>query len=239
MNTDIKGILFDKDGTLIDFLATWMPALHEVADVLSEGNTELAHKMLAATGYDFATHTIKSGSILAAASNREIAEHWQVFLPHLDVQTVTETLESVFNRHAQNSKAVTDLVSLFATLKQQYGLKLGVATSDSQQGAYNTLQSLGVDQVMDFICGYDTGFGRKPEAGMVNGFCQKTGLVPAQVMVVGDNLHDIDMARCAQAGFAVGVLTGTSDREQLSSADEVLESIADLPELLNRLESAA
>ncbi len=65
---------------------------------------------------------------------------------------------------------------------------------------------------------------------MVLGFCQHTGLRPEQVMVVGDNTHDLHMGQSAEAGCNVGVLTGTSVRAELEfDADLVLDSIADLP----------
>ena len=58
-------------------------------------------------------------------------------------------------------------------------------------------------------------------------------LQPAEVAVVGDNLHDLAMARAAGAGLAIGVLSGTSVVDELKPhADHVIGSIADLPEIL-------
>jgi len=53
--------------------------------------------------------------------------------------------------------------------------------------------------------------------------------------VVGDNRHDIEMGRNANAGVCVGVLTGTSERSDLESiADIVLDDIRNLPEYLKQ-----
>ena len=50
--------------------------------------------------------------------------------------------------------------------------------------------------------------------------------------MVGDNRHDLEMARAGGAGLAVGVLSGTGTRETLAPmADVILDSIADLPGL--------
>ena len=71
---------------------------------------------------------------------------------------------------------------------------------------------------------------------MVEGFCAATGLVAGAVAVVGDNLHDLEMGRAAGAGLLVGVLSGTSSLAELAPfADHVLDSIADLEALFDRL----
>ena len=112
-------------------------------------------------------------------------------------------------------------------------LKLGVATADSHQGILNTLQSFDVLQEFDFLAGYDSGHGVKPEAGMVQAFCQQLSLQSDAVVVVGDNCHDIEMGRNANAGLCVGVLTGTSNRAELEAiADIVLDDISALPDYL-------
>lgn len=59
----------------------------------------------------------------------------------------------------------------------------------------------------------------------------------AALAVAGDTDADMQAGRAAGAGLVVGVLTGSRTREDLlaAGADEVLDSVADLPALLNRL----
>jgi phosphoglycolate phosphatase len=53
--------------------------------------------------------------------------------------------------------------------------------------------------------------------------------MPAEVAVVGDNTHDLEMARAAGAGWAIGVLSGNSDREHLEPhADVILAGVTNL-----------
>jgi phosphoglycolate phosphatase len=71
---------------------------------------------------------------------------------------------------------------------------------------------------------------------MVHAFCQACDLAPIEVAVVGDNPHDLEMARQAGAGLAIGVLSGNSNRKDFGAlADAVLGDIAELPAYLERL----
>jgi len=57
-------------------------------------------------------------------------------------------------------------------------------------------------------------------------------LLPQEVAVIGDNTHDLKMARTGRAGLSIGVLTGTGKKEDLSSlSDFVLDSISELKTL--------
>jgi phosphoglycolate phosphatase len=92
---------------------------------------------------------------------------------------------------------------------------------------------------VDYVAGYDSGFGTKPEPGMVLGFCAATGLDPTEIAVVGDNNHDLHMGRNAKAGVTVAVLTGTGSRESLAAAsDYCLNDITELEGLLPDLQLA-
>ena len=65
------------------------------------------------------------------------------------------------------------------------------------------------------------------------GFCKAVGLHPSQVAVIGDSTHDLEMGHAAGAGLNIAVLSGTAGRDDLAPhADLVLDSIADLPEIL-------
>jgi phosphoglycolate phosphatase len=69
---------------------------------------------------------------------------------------------------------------------------------------------------------------------MVLAFCAAMSLEPAEVIVVGDNRHDIEMGKNAQAGYCIGVLTGTSTRDELEElADVVFDDITDLVQLIS------
>lgn len=230
----IRGVLFDKDGTLIDFQKTWGPMLRQVADILAEGDTALADGILRAGGHDPRTMRTAPGSLLAAGSTAEIAEVWAKELGLTDVEALTARMDALFTKLGpEGAVPVPGLRDALDALVEK-GLILGIATSDSEAAARRTAGVLGLADHFVFICGYDSGHGVKPTAGMVLGFCKATGLPPAEVAVVGDNLHDLEMARAADAGLVVGVLTGTGSRDVLAPhADVVLPGVAQLPTLIN------
>lgn len=227
----IKGIVFDKDGTLLDFHGTWVPRMRAILMQLCDDNLDFAMQLAVSVGYDEQQQRVLSGSILAAGNNREIAQAWAQPLGR-----TVEELESILNREfasdaAGNSVAVDHLTASMQRL-QNMGYLLGVATMDSEAGIEATLAPFHCLDLFAFKAGYDSGHGSKPGPGMVLAFCQAMELAPEQVMVVGDNTHDLHMGLSAGAGVVVGVLTGTSVASELHEADYVLESIADLPALL-------
>ncbi len=231
----IRGILFDKDGTLLDYAATWMPANRHAALAVAAGNADLAKRLLHLGGYDPETDTIAGNAVLAVGNTIEIASAWHPHLPAWDLPALIETIDAIFQEQGGVSAVpVPDLAPTLTRLKDR-GLKLGVATSDSHVGIETTLGAFGILGLFDFLAGYDTGHGTKPAPDMVHAFCAAADLPADEVAMVGDNLHDLIMGRAAGAGLVVGVLTGTGARADLATlADHVLDSIADLETLLDQ-----
>ena len=229
-----QGILFDKDGTLLDFNQTWLPIYLYAAREFADDDAGLAESLLTQHGFDRSNNKFASGSLLAAGNNQQIARAWAAQIDKPDqVEAIGQQLHEIF--HQQGAKQATPVKQLASTLRQlkQSGRKLGVATADSHQGIINTLQSLDVLHEFDFLAGYDSGHGVKPEAGMVLAFCEQMALAVESVVVVGDNRHDIEMGRNANAGLCVGVLTGTSTRDDLETiADIVIDDISMLAEVI-------
>jgi phosphoglycolate phosphatase len=229
-----QGIVFDKDGTLLDFNQTWLPIYLYAAQEFAEGDAELAESLLTQHGFDRSKNRFIGGSLLAAGNNQQIANAWAVQIDKPEqVETISRQLHRIF--HDQGAIQATPVKQLANTLRQlkQSGRKLGVATADSHQGIINTLQAFDVLHEFDFLAGYDSGHGVKPEAGMVLAFCEQMALAVESVVVVGDNRHDIEMGRNANAGLCVGVLTGTSTRSDLASiADIVIDDISLLAEVI-------
>lgn len=232
-----QGIVFDKDGTLLDFNKTWLPIYRIAADEYANGDTDLAEHLLNQHGFDSATQRFLGGSLLAAGNNDEIAEAWSIQLNRQhEVGGMSVRLNQIFSEEGnRRATAVNLLEPTLATLKLA-GIKLGVATADSYQGIINTLEHFNVLEKFDFLAGYDSGYGKKPGGGMVTEFCRQQELNPASVVVVGDNSHDIEMGRNADVGLCVGVLTGTSTRIELEAvADVVFDDISALPDYLGNL----
>ncbi|MFC5384825.1 HAD family hydrolase [Aquamicrobium segne] len=234
--TAIKGILFDKDGTLIDFHATWAQVAEEMALEAAKGNQDKADTMLIAGGLDPVTRSFMADSIFAAGTNLDIIELW---FPELSRAEQLETLEE-FNQMTADKGAVfaVALPGIIDALNRLHTqrFRLGVATNDSTLGCEKTLAALGIAQLFEAAYGYDAVANAKPAPDTVRAFCDLTGLKPAEIAMIGDNRHDLDMARAGGCGLAIGVLSGTGTRASLSPlADVVLESVADLPGYLMTL----
>lgn len=230
---DIKGILFDKDGTLVDFHATWFAIGDALAMRAAEGDRVRANLLLDIAGYDFQTNGFRPDSIFAAGTNAEIVDLWY---PHLK-DDVRQQIIDEFDRFttAEGASQPVELAGCrdaLVTLHRS-GLRLGIATNDSTAGAERTMAALGISQLFDAAYGYDAVANPKPAPDTVYSFCDLTGLKPSQIAMVGDNRHDLQMARSGGVGLSIGVLSGTGTRESLASlADVLLDSIADLPGFL-------
>ncbi|MFQ5784325.1 MAG: HAD family hydrolase [Alphaproteobacteria bacterium] len=230
----IRGVLFDKDGTLLDFDATWPPAYRAIAAELSElaGAPELAATLLRLGGYDDAGG-LDHVSVLACGTTAEIVAFWAVRPELAAIPDVAALIDRRFLEFARRAPAVIDdLAGLFTRLRAR-GLALGLATNDTGAAANEWLAEVGVHHLLDFVSGADSGFGAKPDPAVLHAFCAATDLRPAEVAVVGDAVKDIELARAANAGLAVSVLTGVTGRERLAArADHVLSSIAELETVL-------
>ncbi|MDM9623788.1 haloacid dehalogenase [Rhizobium sp. AC44/96] len=234
----IKGILFDKDGTLLDYDESWLPVNRELARIASNDDPDLADRLLLACGMDPVTGHIVPDSLLAAGNTRQIADGLVAAGSPIDVVALTVQLDELFSNAAEFSVPVTDLAGFFARLHAR-GFRLGIASSDNERSIRQTALRFGFAEFVDYVAGYDSGFGTKPEPGMVLGFCEATGLHPSEVAVVGDNNHDLHMGRNAGAGLSVAVLTGTGSRESLAAAsDYCLNDITELEGLLPDLQLA-
>ncbi len=232
----LRGILFDKDGTLIDFRATWVPAYRGVAEELAVGlggSAALARVLLARLGYDVLTDQFADDSPLLWETNEAIAAIWSAtpeVAGRLDVREVVHRHFSDLERYPP--QAVGDLPALLDRLRQR-GLTLGMATMDDTAIARATAARLGIADRLDFIVGADAGHGAKPAPGMVLAFCDACGLAPAEVIMVGDTPADLLMARNAGCARAIAVRTGATPLHLVEPlADHVLGSVQELERLL-------
>jgi phosphoglycolate phosphatase len=223
-------VLFDKDGTLFDFHATWSVWAHGVIDDLARGDPELMARLADAAHYDLQARRFRPTSPIIAGTNREAAECFASVLPVLPVEEVEIHL---MRRAAEAPLAPAVPLAPYLDGLAARGLRLGVVTNDTESGARAHLGSAGVLDRFDFVAGFDSGYGAKPAPGPLLAFAQAVAVAPARVVMVGDSAHDLIAGRAAGMQV-IGVLTGTASRADLAPlADAVLPDIGHIPDWLD------
>jgi phosphoglycolate phosphatase len=234
----LKGILFDKDGTLIDFDKTWGPAAFEVMREMAQGDERAFARLAEVNEFVIDEKRFLRSSPLVAGSSASYGHLWAQALGRENSDALRHEMNTRFRMWGEKTLApigeplavLQDLVDL--------GFKLGIATNDAEASALAQAERMGLMPHLAYVAGYDSGHGGKPEPGMVLAFARTIEAAPGEVALVGDSTHDLHAARAAGA-VAIAVLTGPAPRHELEPhADFVVESIADLPALLRAMAPA-
>lgn len=223
----IKGLVFDKDGTLFHYGATWAVWCELVLEDLAEGDIVKKRELASAVGFDLDTMEFLAGSLVVGASAGEINQAWTDLLPNQSYEAV----DAVAVKHLESlpSLPVCDLKTLFADMKAR-GIKLGLVTNDYEVGAIQQLQAENIEHLFDFVAGFDSGHGAKPAAGPLLAFGNSVGLDMNEIAMVGDSTHDLVAGRAAQVQMTIGVLTGPALKKDIEYlADVVLNDISAIP----------
>lgn len=227
----IAGVIFDKDGTLFDFRSSWGRWCAQLLGALA---TDTAHlvRLAQAIGFEPNTNTFAPDSPVIAGTPHEIAECLAPHLPNMGLAAVEARINALAAQ-AEMTPAVA-LRPLLQTLRNQ-GLRLGLATNDTEVPAQAHMAQHGITDMFDMILGCDSGYGAKPAPGMLLAFAAHVGLHPAACVMVGDSRHDL-MAGRAAGMRTVAVLTGVAVADDLADlADVVLPDISSLPAWLDQL----
>ncbi|NOX42073.1 MAG: HAD family hydrolase [Alphaproteobacteria bacterium] len=231
MTEQIKGMLFDKDGTLFDFQTTWGAWAKRFFLDIAFGDRLLAANISRQLGYDYETEKFSKDSVIIAGTPDEVTAALIEVTPGWEADKLVAHVNKVTMEVPQSEPV--PLIPLLEGFRAQ-GLKLGVATNDAEAPARAHLNGAGITYLFDFIAGFDSGFGAKPATGMQIGFCEAVNLEPSQVMMIGDSTHDLISGRDAGM-MTVAVLTGMAEAHELAPfADVVLQHIGEIPALMAR-----
>ena len=233
---NIQGVLFDKDGTLIDVNGTWVPIYRKMLCEQFDIDVAEAETLMEQVGYNPATDSFYPNSILASGTTRQLVDSWW---PGLDEERAQDKLHMIDVDYAPLSKALLKplmpLAPLLTELKAM-NLRVGVATNDSHYSAVNHMTHLGVVNLFDEVIAADTVLVPKPSGDMIRKFARSTGMQASAIAMVGDNSHDMEEARNGGAGLAIAVLSGNAGHGDIAHlADYTLASIEELPALLRLL----
>jgi HAD superfamily hydrolase (TIGR01549 family) len=232
-NFKAQAIIFDKDGTLIDFDAMWGGWVVYLAEQLHLISGLNVHEALCgAMGYDDKNKKVLAHGKLAATPMH--------MLYHLTVEVMqslglsAEEAERVVEKGwcipdpVILAKQFTDTRTLFSQLHGK-GIKIGIATTDDRAPTQAMIEAFDIEEYITTMVCADDGIKAKPAPDMVLAICNRMNIDPSKTMVIGDTIADLKMARAAGAGLVVGVLSGVSSaRDLVEYADVLIESVDEM-----------
>ncbi len=209
-----RTILFDLDGTLIDSVGLILDSYHHtfaVHGIAPRTDEELLRSIGIPLRVQFA-----SCSNDPAVIDALVATYREYNLTHHD------------NRVA----AYAGVIDVVHTLKAR-GLKTGLVTSKTRQGALRGLRLVGLQDCLDVLVCCDEVTNPKPHREPVDTAVTRLNATSATTLFVGDSVHDMECGRAAGVRTAAA-LWGPFTREDLlpTKPDYWLHTPDDLRQLL-------
>lgn len=233
----IKGILFDKDGTLIDFFSLWLGAAERAIPKFLENNNINDEKMVNVVLESIGVKNskvdprgalaYKSYSEIGNDIYKELCKHGYKLNAEKIGADISRLFDNEVNKDDVNIVELYDLHKLFEYLKGK-NIYIGLATTDTLLSAEYCLKRLNVNKYFDFIGADDGVYKPKPAIDLIEAFCSKFNLKYSEIAVVGDTYNDMIFAKNSGA-LSIGVLSGVSTIEDFKGhADIILKNVGEL-----------
>lgn len=211
--TDLRLVVFDVDGTLVD-------SQHQISGAMTIAFNGAGHE---APSHE-AVRNIVGLSLPVAV--RTLAPH----LPGEEADRIVDGYKAAFSGQREDLSAplFAGAVEALEHLDTQPDLLLGVATGKSRRGLRHLLDAHDLDRFFVTQQVADD-HPSKPHPSMLLATLRDTGVMARRGIMVGDTTYDMNMGR--SAGFlTVGVTWGYHSADLLvaAGADVLVDGFADL-----------
>lgn len=210
-NFECDAILFDLDGVLVDSTPVVVRTWHNWAG--SQG--------------------LEAQSILEVAHGRRTAETIRFVAPHLDAGSEAEELERVAAEDLDGVFEIENARELLASLPQG---SWAVVTSGTRLLATRRMEHTGLPIPAASITAEDVANGKPHPEAYLRG-AELLDAPPEACVVVEDAPSGVQSAKAA--GMRVVAVATTYCKEELSEADEVVDSLTQISVAISRSDPAA
>lgn len=221
----IKAVIFDLDGTLVNF--------------------NLDYKSLRAEARIFLIRQGVPASVLSInESIFKMLKKTEIFMKKngKTEKALEEVYKGVWNitekyelEAAKTTNLVPGATEVLKALKEN-GLKIGLCTASSEKTASYPLKKFKIEKFFDAVTPRDKVKRVKPDMEHLETTLKALGVKPEEALMVGDSIIDMECARTLKT-IAVGLPTGVSKSEELidAGANYLVTSITDLPTLIEQI----
>ncbi len=223
----MRAVLFDKDGTLMQFVPFWAAVADKALSALSLrlGAPERAAALKAAVGLH--GDAVAGDGVLCAGTYAQMAEIVRRLFPETGASVTAEDMKTLFREFSVEGKILPVCDNLRGTLETlcENGFLLFAVTTDSPQITKLCLAGLGIADLFEEVFCDDGKLPAKPDPAAIRTISERYAIPPQGMCMVGDTATDIKFAR---AGGVRVVCVGDA-----AGADDYLKDVSGLPALLN------
>ncbi len=222
----VKAVIFDLDGTLVEFKLDYNTERAELIQLLTDQGVPAS--ILSMNGGMFGT--LKKVETYMRNTGKKAKE----------IDRVRETVLSLADRYELQAARETDLVpgALEAlNALRNMKLKMSLFTIDGEKATSFVLRRFRIGHFFDAVITRDVVAAVKPDPAHLKAALEALNVTPYEAIVVGDSTLDMRCAR-ALSVLAVGVVTGISAPERLmdAGASYLASSSAEIPLLIQQLD---
>ncbi|MFQ6333958.1 phosphoglycolate phosphatase [Methylophilus sp. 3sh_L] len=220
MRFQVKLVMFDLDGTLLDTA----PQIAEAANrmLVALGKPMLPQAQIATYIGEGVQNLIKrclTGSVQVEPEAALFAQAQPLY-------------HDFYTANATQSQPFAGVVPALQQLKK-HGYRLACVTNKPEKFTLPLLQQAGLADFFEVIISGDSLPKKKPDPLPLLHICQKLGVLPAQAVLVGDSETDIQAAHAAGC-FVVTVPYGYNQGREIDVAtvDATVQQLTDVVNLL-------
>jgi phosphoglycolate phosphatase len=234
-------IIFDKDGTLIDFTATWVPLIRKrvsfLLKALGRNDQQLGAFLLKSWGIDPPSGKIdpRGPCPVSPRSDEMIIGTMALYQRGYPWDEAKQWVAQAFDEADADGDWREKVVPIkgiqtFLFQLREHGFRTALATNDERKDTEAILSHLAMDGLFDIILCAGEVNPPKPHPETILTVCRQLGIDPKEAVMVGDSVTDMMMGKRAGVALAIGILEGgVTPREELEKvADLVVDSIQDL-----------
>ena len=216
---DLRLVLFDVDGTLVDSQAEIMSAMQ--------------------VAFDRVGLALPNRADVLSTVGLSLTETFQTLIPQADaalIAAISQEYKTAYfeNRMAGARPVLFDGIdTVIRRLAQRDDLVLGVATGKSRRGI-NALIDMYDWQGVFVTVQVSDDHPSKPSPSMILAALGETGVDAHCAVMIGDTEYDMQMAQSAGVQ-ALGVSWGYHDSRRLQAAQMILDQVSDIETALSKI----